>query len=231
MSVLNGPFIAPLSGKAKSLVIFLHGYGANGTDLLSLGQEWARYFPDTAFAAPNAPDVCEAWASGYQWFSIRAAEITRALLDNKALLQKPTVSLNDYIDAQLQHWGVEESQLVVAGFSQGAMMAMYAMPRRKNPCAGVIAWSGMLLDAEGLKSPEIVKMPILAIHGEEDQVVPPQSLEEVQSGFEAAKFNVETIMRPELGHGIDEFGLMRAVDFIKEGLDNKEKVKGKKTQA
>ncbi len=95
-------------------------------------------------------------------------------------------------------------------------MAMYTMPRRKTPCAGVIGYSGMLIDAVGLKAPGIVKMPVLAIHGDADEIVPPKSLTAVQNGFTDAGFDVETVLRPVLGHGIDQFGLIRGVQFIKE---------------
>ncbi len=216
-NVLSGNCLPARSGAAKSMVVFLHGYGANGDDLLSIGEDWAEALPDTAFLAPNAPDVCEMSALGYQWFSIRA-------IDNKAFerekqMHKAVPVLNAFIDEQLRRWGVREDKLVVAGFSQGAMMAMYTMPRRKTACAGVIGYSGLLVDAAGLQEGGIVKMPVLAIHGDADEVVPPRFLGEVQGGFEAAGFNVETVMRPGLGHGIDGFGVMRGLDFTKEVLE------------
>jgi phospholipase/carboxylesterase len=215
---LEGPFLPPLSGgKARQMVLFLHGYGANGADLLGLGTEWAPALPDAVFLSPNAPDICEQWAAGFQWFSIRA--IDQRAFEREKQIEKAVPALNAYIDAQLSHWGIAEKNLVVAGFSQGAMMAMYAMPRRATACGGVIAYSGMLIDAGGLKAPGIVKMPILAIHGDADEVVPPRSLEDVERGFNAAGFNVETILRPGLGHGIDQFGLTRGLQFIQEVLD------------
>ncbi len=197
--------------------MFLHGYGANGDDLLNIGEEWAGELPDAVFLSPNAPEVCEAFAGGYQWFSIRA--IDERAFEREKLIEKVTPILNAYIDEQLQKWGVDESQLAVAGFSQGAMMAMYTMPRRKTPCAGVIGYSGLLIDAAGLKAPGIVKMPVLAIHGDADEIVPPKSLAAVQSGFAHAGFDVETVLRPGLGHGIDQFGLIRGVQFIKEAFE------------
>lgn len=195
------------------MVIFLHGYGSNGEDLLSIGGEWASALPDAVFVSPHAPERCEQWPTGYQWFSIRAVD--RAALEREKQIEKVTPVLNNFIDSQLKEWGVDESRLVVVGFSQGAMMAMYAMPRRRKPCAGIIGYSGMLLDAPGLKAPGIVKPPVLAIHGDEDDVVLPFCLSEVQAGFSAAGFNVETVMRPGLGHGIDPFGLMRGLEFVK----------------
>jgi phospholipase/carboxylesterase len=216
-SELNGPFIAPRSGRARQLVVFLHGYGANGADLLSIGEDWAEALPDAAFIAPNAPAICDAFAAGFQWFAIRAVD--RDLIEREQPMKAVIPVLDAYLDAQLAQWGVDESQMVVAGFSQGAMMAMYAMPRRRKACAGVIGYSGMLVDATGLKASGIQKMPILAIHGDSDTVVPPVCLDGVQQGFEAAGFDVETVMRPHLGHGIDQFGLMRGLDFARESLE------------
>ncbi len=212
--MLNAGFIPPQSGAAKQLVVFLHGYGDSAEGILTLGEEWGDALPDAAFAAPNAPAVCEAFAGGYQWFSIRAIE--RERLEREAPMVEVSAILNEYLDAELARWGLTDKQLVVVGFSQGAMMAMYAMPRRQQACAGVIGYSGMLLDAAGLTAAGIQKMPVLAIHGDSDEVVPPQCLSEVEAGFTAAGFDVETIVRPHLGHGIDPFGLMRGVDFCRE---------------
>lgn len=211
---ISGSFIAPRNGKAKQLVVFLHGYGANGDDLLSIGEDWGDALPDAAFISPNAPSVCDEFAGGFQWFPIRA--INRELIEREQPMRAVLPALNTYLDEQLAHWGVDEDQMIVAGFSQGAMMAMYTMPRRNRACAGVIGYSGMLVDAAGLKADGIQKMPVLAIHGDSDAVVPPDCLQGVQDGFDAAGFDVETVLRPHLGHGIDQFGLMRGVDFCRE---------------
>lgn len=220
MQRLDGPFIAPQSGKAKQLVVILHGYGDSGEGILGLGHEWMSDMPDAAFVAPNGVAPCEAFAGGYQWFSIRAAEaITTRALDRKELIQPPTDALNAYIDGQLAKWGVDDAHMAVAGFSQGAMMAMYAMPRRKKPCAGVIGYSGLLADPAGLTASGISKMPVLAIHGAMDDVVIPSCLDEVEAGFSAAGFDVETVSRPGLGHSIDQFGLIRGLQFMQEQFE------------
>jgi len=220
-SMIDGPFIAPKSGKAENLVVFLHGYGASGADLIAIGHEWAPYLPDTVFVAPNAPEVCEVWAQGYQWFSIRA--IDPDAFEREKQAEKAMPALNSFLDAQLAKWGVAESRLILVGFSQGAMMALYTAPRRTQPCAGVLGYSGMLIEAEALKQPQMVKMPILAIHGDADEVVPATSLSAIERGFSAAGYDVETILRAGLGHGIDGFGLTRGLEFIKESLEKSEK--------
>jgi phospholipase/carboxylesterase len=104
------------------------------------------------------------------------------------------------------------------GFSQGAMMAMYAMPRRAKPCAAVTAYSGMLVDAAGLKEQGIVKPPVLIVHGDADDVVPPFCLTDAARGLTDAGFSVETLMRAGLGHSIDSFSLQRGAAFILENL-------------
>jgi phospholipase/carboxylesterase len=215
--MIDGPFIAPKSGQVENLVVFLHGYGSNGDDLISIGHEWAPYLADTAFVSPNAPEVCEIFAQGYQWFSIRA--IDPDAFEREKQAEKAMPQLDAFLDAQLAKWDVPESRMILVGFSQGAMMAMYAAPRRAQACAGVIGYSGMLIEAEALKQPEMVKIPVLAIHGDLDEVVPPASLEAIERGFSAAGYDVETVLRPGLGHGIDGFGLTRGLEFIKESLE------------
>lgn len=214
---ITGPFLPPQSGKAKELVVFLHGYGSNGDDLLSIGEIWAEHLPDAAFVSPNAPDICEAYPMGYQWFSIR--EIDDKALAREKQLEVVVPSLGAFLDEQLAQWNVPEEKLAVVGFSQGAMMAMYTMPRRKKPCAAVIGYSGLLMDPEGLKAKDIVKPAILAIHGSADDVVPARYLEGVQTGFSVAGFDVETVLRPGLEHSIDQFGMKRGLEFIRKQFE------------
>ena len=215
--MLNGPSIAPLSGVAKQLVVILHGYGDSGQGILALGEQWREGLPDAAFVAPNAPDVCEAFAAGFQWFPIRVADgiVTKAF-DKADIVRDPAKKLNDYIDAQLEHYGLDDSQLAVVGFSQGCMMTLYTMPRRKKPCAAIIGYSGMLVDAQGLKADGIVKPPVLAMHGDRDDVVPPSMLADIEQGMTDAGFNIETAMQAGLGHSIDQFGLIRGLSFLQE---------------
>jgi len=213
---MESAIIKPKSGNAKTMVMFLHGYGSNKDDLIGIGSDWQEALPDTVFVSPNAPEICEQFDLGYQWFSLRSID-ARAMEGIKDAVPK----LNKYIDEQLKEWNIEEKNLVVVGFSQGAMMADYTMPRRKKACAGIVSYSGLLVDADGLKGLSIVKMPVLAMHGEDDDVVPPFNLNEIEKGFEDAGFEIETIMRPNLGHGIDYFGIKRGLDFVSECLTKK----------
>src|SRR5204863_9064351 len=63
---LKGPRIEPRGGRASGLVVLLHGYGANGDDLIALGDGWRRSLPDAAFVAPNAPQSIPGMYGGLQ---------------------------------------------------------------------------------------------------------------------------------------------------------------------
>ena len=214
--IMNTVVVEPKSGNAKNMVIFLHGYGSNKDDLISIGREWGESLPDTVFLSPNAPQKCEMmmWGEAYEWFPLRSVDVKQ--IEEEKLFENAFVSLNNYIDAKLAEWGISEENLAVVGFSQGAMMAMYTMPRRNNKCAGIIAYSGLLIGEKGLSSDDVKKFPMLVMHGADDDVVPPANLSSVCDGFTKAGFDIESIMRPNLGHGIDMFGITRGAEFIKE---------------
>lgn len=213
---LTARYSPPLSGqKPRQLVMLLHGYGSDGNDLIGLAPHWASFLPDALFVSPNAPEHCEISPSGYQWFSLmdRSPEpMLRGISEVTPILQA-------FITQELQANGLTESDLALVGFSQGAMMAYYAAPRRKKACAAVVGYSGALLDPAGMNSSELVKPPVLIVHGDADTVVDFSSLEAARQGFEAAGFqNIQTLARRGLGHGIDPEGLLQGGKFLQNHL-------------
>ncbi len=68
---LDGPRLPPTSGEpARQLVILLHGYGADGEDLIGIAPYMARLVPEAAFVSPHAPERCAMQPMGYQWWGI-----------------------------------------------------------------------------------------------------------------------------------------------------------------
>ena len=67
---LDGPRLEPRIGQARRLVVFLHGYGADGNDLIDIGRAWQTLLPDTAFVSPHAPEPCGQAPVGRQWFPL-----------------------------------------------------------------------------------------------------------------------------------------------------------------
>lgn len=211
---------AAASGKTKSVVVFLHGYGADGADLLGLADPLAPHLPDTVFVAPNAPERCVNNPMGYQWFPIPwldgssedAAEVA---------MQQSFDDLNAYLDTVLEDEGIAHSQLILFGFSQGTMMSLHVAPRRAEPVAGVVGFSGRLLQPESLAEEARVKPPVLLVHGDQDDMVPIQSLPEAGNALTEAGFEVYAHVMKGTGHGIAPDGLSVALAFMRDrlGLD------------
>ncbi len=197
-------------GKPRRLVILLHGYGADGNDLLGLAPHWARLLPDTEFLSPHAPFPCEVLPFGRQWFGFEGRSEDMILAET----QTAAAILDTFIDAELARRGLAEDDLALVGFSQGTMMALHVAPRRARAVAAVVGYSGMLI-APQLLAAEIKSRPrVLLVHGTADPVVPYPSLAVAQSALHAVGMAVKTETRPGLAHAIDEEGLALAGDFI-----------------
>ncbi|WP_054303624.1 alpha/beta hydrolase [Gemmobacter sp. LW-1] len=208
---------APQSGKAKSMVIFVHGYGADGDDLLGLADPLAPHLPDTVFYSPNAPEPCVGNPFGYQWFPIpwldgsseEAAQASMAVSLEK---------LNSFIDAKLAEEKIGIEALALVGFSQGTMMSLHLAPRRDNAMAGVVGFSGRLLVPELLGAEAQVKPPILLIHGDADEVVPFEDMGRAGDALVSAGFEVYGHVMKGTGHGIAPDGLQVALSFLHDKL-------------
>ena len=159
-----------LSGEMRSAVVFLHGYGANGADLMGLADPLAEHLPDTAFFAPDAPEDCAGAPMGFQWFPIPWIDGSSEE-DAAAGLYRAAQDLNAYLDGIMVDEDLLPEQVMVLGFSQGTMMALHVLPRRDDPVAGLSAFSGRLLEPELLKDEVVCRPPVLLIHGDADDVV------------------------------------------------------------
>lgn len=211
MTTLSGPSIAPASGKAaRQLVIFLHGLGADGNDLLSLAYEFQDVLPDAQFISPNAPFPCDMAPFGYQWFSLQDRR-PDPILDG---VRHAAPILNRFIDDQLAALGLNDRDLFLIGFSQGTMMALYTSLRRAAACRGVIGYSGALVGGERLPEEMTARPPVCLIHGDADMVVPFQASVMAHGVLESLSVPVEFHRRPRLGHGIDPEGVDIAKRFI-----------------
>ncbi|MDT8344030.1 MAG: dienelactone hydrolase family protein [Thermohalobaculum sp.] len=211
--VLTGPRRAPRSGQTTSLVILLHGYGADGNDLIGLAEPLAPYLPDTAFRAPNAPDRCRVNPMGYQWFPISWLDGSPESEMQVGFVRAAGV-LDAYITAAMAQEGVGPHQTALVGFSQGTMMSLHVAPRRDVALAGVVGFSGRLSVPERLAAEARVKPPVLLVHGDQDEVIPVAALGEAHDALAAAGFPVATHVSRGAGHGIAPDGLGLALGFL-----------------
>lgn len=215
--MLTGPSQDAASGDADALVIFLHGYGADGGDLLGLGQQLAPYLPDVKFLAPNAPDPCSNNPMGFQWFPIPWLDGSS---EEDAIegAERAFEMLDAYLDAVQSAEGIDASRTVLVGFSQGTMMSLHVGLRREQQLAGIVGFSGRLLRPELLADELRSKPPVLLLHGDMDDVVPPSSLPEAEAALKAVGVRTISHVSQGVGHGIAPDGLGLALQMIAQVL-------------
>ena len=229
--MIDGPRLKPLQGRARQLVVLLHGYGADGNDLIELGAQWQRLLPQAAFVAPHAPGRIFGFppglGGGRQWFGLdsydpellrrdphHAAQIYAAM---QAAAEEVAPQLDAFLDAELKHHGLAGDRLALVGFSQGTMMALHVGLRRVPSPAAILGYSGALL-GDRLREEIRGRPPILLVHGEADDIVPIEAMFAALQGLVDADFPARFHVCPGLGHGIDPDGLQLGGAFLAEAL-------------
>lgn len=201
---------------ASRVVVFLHGYGADGADLLGLADPLAPHMPDTAFYAPNAPERSAMNPMGYQWCPIPWIDGSDEVVAEQAM-ELSVIDLNAFLDMVMAEEGVGPEAVAIVGFSQGTMMALHVAPRREAPFAAVVGFSGRLLQPERLAEDVVSRPPVLLIHGDADDVVPPENLPQAAEALEGAGWTeVYAHIMKGTGHGIAPDGLSVALAFLRD---------------
>jgi phospholipase/carboxylesterase len=212
---LDGPRLSPRSGTARQLVVFLHGYGADGNDLIEIGRAWQQLLPQAAFVSPHAPEPCGQAPVGRQWFALTFRDPNERWVG----ANKAAPLLERFLDAELARQQLPPSALALVGFSQGTMMALHVGLRRAVPPAAIVGYSGLLvLPPDG--SPETLaadirsRPPVLLVHGDQDELIPVQALFQGSQALAAIGVPVEWHLSAGVGHGIDPEGLRHGGEFL-----------------
>lgn len=213
-SKMSGPFKLPFNGKKPSkLVIFLHGVGADGHDLIELSDEFSESIGEAVFLSPHAPFKYDAYPTGYQWFSL--TDYTEDKLYEGIEVALPI--LKEYIDENLEKYQLEYKDLILIGFSQGTIMALQMAPRLPDSCFAVIGFSGALVKGKMLEPNIKSKPPIFLSHGSDDQVLPISKYHLANKSLKEMGLSVEGHVIKNLGHGIN----LEAIELANEFLRNK----------
>lgn len=211
MIKLDGPSHGPeAGGRPGHLVILLHGYGADGNDLIGLAPVLAPLMPDVVFHAPNAPYPCEGNPMGFQWFGI-------SRLDPQATatgVRAAAPFVDAFLDEMLAKYGLDESKTILVGFSQGTMMALHVGLRRAKQLAGIVGFSGMLAAPEALGAEIKTRPPVLLLHGDSDEMLPHVLTERAAEVLRQNGVSVHVHIAHGVGHGIDQTGLSQAASFL-----------------
>ncbi|MGE0063449.1 MAG: alpha/beta hydrolase [Xanthobacteraceae bacterium] len=216
---LDGPRLAPKSGTAKQLVVFLHGYGADGNDLIDIGRAWQDWLPDAAFVSPHAPRPCGQSPMGREWFPLTFRDPNERWTG----VNEAAPALNAFLDAELSRHKLPPSALALVGFSQGTMMSLHAGLRRASAPAAIVGYSGMLVVPEGIEPDDfmaqiVAKPPVLLVHGDQDELIPVQALLHASQSLAAMDIPVQWHISPGVGHGIDQEGLRHGGEFLRKAF-------------
>ncbi len=215
MAELDGPRLgaknAKAGGKVKQLVVLLHGYGADGKDLIALGQQWQALLPDAAFVAPNAPEPCAQAPMGRQWFALTMRD------PNERWVGVNTAApvLDAFLDSEMASHGLTDDKLALVGFSQGTMMALHVGLRRRHSPAAIVGLSGTLVGPEHLAAIAPKKPPpILLTHGATDEVIPADAMFIAAEDLAEVGIPAQWHISANVGHGIDGAAMTHAGLFL-----------------
>ncbi len=212
---LDGPRLAPKSGTTRQLVVFVHGYGADGNDLINIGDDWRDALPDAAFVSPHAPRPCGQAPMGREWFPLTFRNPDERW--NGVNMAAP--GLDAFLDAELARHRLTPSALALVGFSQGTMLSLHVGLRRAQPLAAIVGYSGMLIlkgdsDVEGYKGQIRSVPPIWLAHGDRDDLIPVQALFHSTNALAAMEVPTEWHVEAGFSHEIGPEALRQGGDFL-----------------
>jgi phospholipase/carboxylesterase len=203
--------LPPASGGAPGqLMVLLHGYGADGADLIGLARPWQALWPDMLVVAPNAPDPCALNPAGYQWFPLSGEPIVGRVAGAEAA--RPVIV--QFLEDLWAQSGLGAADTVLGGFSQGAMMALHVGTSLTTRLRAVVAFSGAFPPARDVATGGYAKPPVALIHGELDRIVDPQLSRDAARELTQLGFDVALHISPGTAHGIAPDGLDFATSFL-----------------
>ena len=208
---LNAKIIKPEDKNINNAVILLHGYGGDGNDIAPVTINWKRFLPNTIFICPDGPETCSINPTGYQWFDLNSEDeeyITKKASEAEKIFKEFIVEIKN-------EFNLLNSNICLSGFSQGCMMSINVGLSNKEKFAGIIGFSGKIINRNELGNRILSKPSTLLIHGDQDEIVPPVNLLEAKDFFERNKIDITTKMLKGCGHNIPVEASSLGLTFLK----------------
>ena len=208
---LDTKIIKPESENINNAVILLHGYGGDGNDIAPITINWKRFLPNTIFICPDAPETCSINPMGYQWFDLNSEDddyIKKKALEAEDVLKRFIVEIKN-------KFNLLNANICLSGFSQGCMMSINVGLSEKEKFAGILGFSGKIINKIDLNNRILSKPNTLLIHGDQDEIVPPVNLLEAKDFFERNKIEIIVKMIKGCGHNIPIEASSTGLIFLK----------------
>ena len=207
--------ILPLSkNKPQQVIILCHGYGGDGKDISMLAINWQRFLPEAIFLCPNAPEICAISPAGYQWFDL-ASDKEEIILEKSLLAEE---KLNIFINQSLNSFHLEPKNLALVGFSQGCMVSMQTVLKKREQINCLIGYSGKIINQRHLSKNINSKPKIFLMHGANDTIVPPTHLLEAKEFLAKHEVKIKTKMFEDCEHRIPVEGSSLGLEFLRKNL-------------
>ena len=214
---LDASIIKPEKDKEiKNAIILLHGYGGDGNDISMLCLNWKRHLPNTIFICPNGHERCAINPSGYQWFDL-SKDDPEYILEQSL---KAENKIDQFLSEIKKEFNLNNKKICLSGFSQGSMMSINLGLTSDQEYNCIVGFSGKIINQENLKSRKKVSTSTLLIHGDSDQVVPPNCLLEAKDFFIRNNIDVETHLIKDCDHHIPIEASSLALRYILKRLNN-----------
>ena len=213
---LKTKIILPENNIIKNAVILLHGYGGDGEDISMLTLNWKRFLPNTIFLSPNGHEKCNVNPNGYQWFDLSNDDPDYILGESL----KSEKVINKFISEVKKKYNLSNSQICIAGFSQGCMMSINIGLTANEKFGCIVGFSGKIIDKDNLSKRIISKPQILLIHGALDSIVPSNFLLDSKDFLIRQKVDVVTKLINNCEHNIPVEASSYALEFIKKNINN-----------
>lgn len=193
---------------AQWLVVFLHGYGSSGADLMTFADYWQASMPEVAFVAPDGPTPAK--EGGFQWVGKRPGHDPK--LYDDAVAAQPIIDA--FIAGELARLDLDASRLALVGFSQGTLMALHLGLRRAIAPAAVLGYAGGLVGREHLAEDITCRPPVMLINGEIDEMAPVYGMHVSIKALTQAGIVAAGQALPNLAHAVDADALVTGARFL-----------------
>ena len=196
--------------KFDSIVVLLHGIGADASDLLPLAEHWSQKLKKTKFYSIDAPNPYKQAPFGREWFGLEDRDQTRILKEIDIL--KPIII--SFLKNKLKEHKLDFKNLIMVGFSQGTMVSLNLAISMNKEIRGVLGYSGGIVLSKSGKIEINSKPKICLVHGTNDDVVPIRMMDSSKTFLEENNIEVESNAIDNLGHGINQKGLEIGENFL-----------------